>query len=255
MPDVLDRFPPAPALPAAPPVPGEVHVWRVPLDPPPDAVTALRALLSPDETARADRFHFDRHRRRYAVGRGVLRRLLGGYLRRPPETLRFEYGEREKPRLAGPGAAPGLAPTLEFNLSNSEELALIAITTGVEVGVDLEALRPMEDALSISERFFSALERTALAACPPTERDAAFFRCWTRKEAYVKAVGDGIALGLDRFDVSLDPGAAARFLALEGDPHRAAAWTLTHIEPAPGYVGALAIPTHPQTLKGFHWSP
>lgn len=248
MPRVLDRFDPAPA-PPAPPEPGEVHVWRVPLDPPPELVAELRALLSADEAARADRFHFDRHRRRYTVGRGVLRRLLAAYAGAEPGSLSFEYGPREKPRLAA-----GLAPGLEFNLSNSEELALVAVTTGVEIGVDLEALRPMEDALEISERFFSAPERTALAACPAQDRDAAFFRCWTRKEAYVKAVGDGIALGLDRFDVSLDPGEAARFLALEGDPARAAQWSLTHIEPAPGYTGALALPAHPREIKGFHWS-
>lgn len=244
---VLDRFEPAPA--AVLPDPGEVHVWRVPLDPLEGEVARLRALLSPDETARADRFHFDRHRRRYVVGRGALRRLLGAYLGRRPESLVFEYGAREKPRLADRGAA-----ALEFNLSNSEELALIAVTPAIELGVDLEALRPMEDALAISERFFSAPERAALAACPPAERDAAFFRCWTRKEAYVKAVGDGIALGLDRFDVSLEPGGAARFLALEGDPARAAEWSLTHLEPGPGYVGALALPAHPAAVLGFDWA-
>ena len=113
---ILDRFEPAPA--AVLPDPGEVHVWRVPLDPPEGEVARLRALLAPDETARADRFHFDRHRRRYLVGRGVLRRLLGAYLGRSPEALRFEYGEREKPRLAGRSAAPGLAGALATNHSS-----------------------------------------------------------------------------------------------------------------------------------------
>lgn len=246
--EVLSEFvPPVGAV--EPPAAGEVHVWRVALDPPEELVAELRALLSPDEVARADRFHFARHRRRFTVGRGALRRLLGGYLGRAPEGVRFAYGAREKPHLAEP--PPG--SPLRFNLSNSSELALVAVTVGVEVGIDLEAVRPMDDALAISERFFSAAERTVLAACPEGERDQAFFRCWTRKEAYVKAVGDGIALGLDRFDVSLDPGEGARLLALEGDPARAAAWSLTHVDPAPGYVGALALPAHPRTIRGFEW--
>jgi len=245
--EVLSRFEP-PAGRVGVPTEGDVHVWRVGLDPGEAVVAALRGVLSADEVARAERFHFERHRRRFTVGRGVLRRLMGGYLGMAPEGVRFAYGEREKPRLAEPEGA-----ALEFNLSNSSELALIAVTVGREVGIDLEAVRPMEDALAISERFFSAAERAALAAVPASERDRAFFRCWTRKEAYVKAVGDGIALGLDRFDVALDPGAGARFLALEGDPARAAAWSLTHIDPAPGYLGALALPAHPRAVRGFDW--
>ncbi len=247
---VLSSFEP-PSGRVDPPSEGEVHVWRVALDPAEEVVARLRGVLAADEVARAERFHFEKHRRRFAVGRGALRRLLGGYLGTAPEAVRFAYGERDKPRLAEQRA--GLP--LRFNLSNSAELALVAVTVGPEVGVDLEAVRPMEDALAIAERFFSAAEREVLRHVPPGERDQAFFRCWTRKEAYVKAVGDGIALGLDRFDVSLDPGAGARFLALDGDPARAAAWSLTHIDPAPGYLGALALPAHPHTLRGFHWEP
>jgi 4'-phosphopantetheinyl transferase len=248
--DVLSRFEP-PAGRVGVPEEGEVHVWRVALDPPDEVVAGLRGLLSADESARAERFRFEKHRRRFTVGRGALRRLLGGYLATPPGAVRFAYGEREKPRLAEQGAGP----PLQFNLSNSSELALVAVTAGPEVGIDLEAVRPMEDALAIAERFFSAAEREVLRRVPPGERDLAFFRCWTRKEAYLKAVGDGLALGLDRFDVALDPGAGARFLGLEGDPSRAAAWSLTHIDPAPGYLGALALPAHPHTVRGFHWEP
>lgn len=253
-PRLLERFTPRPDRDLPPPEPGAVDVWRVPLDPAPPVVEVLRDLLSPDERERADRFHFDRHRRRFTVGRAALRRLLGGYLGEEPKAIELAYGERDKPYLPGQDHER----PLQFNLSNSSELALIAVTVGPEVGVDLEALRPMEDALAVSERFFSPSERRALAACATggaDERDAAFFRCWTRKEAYVKAVGDGIALGLDRFDVSLEPREGARFLALEGDPERARAWTLVHIEPAPGYVGALALPARPSALRGWHWEP
>lgn len=244
--EVLSRFEP-PAGRVEVPGEGEVHVWRVGLDPPGEVVAELRGVLAADEVARAERFHFEKHRRRFTVGRGVLRRLLGGYLGVAPEAVRFAYGEREKPRLAEEGTG------LQFNLSNSSELALVAVTVGPEVGIDLEAVRPMEDALAIAERFFSAAERAVLRGVPQSDRDQAFFRCWTRKEAYVKAIGDGIALGLDRFDVSLDPGVGARFLALDGDPTRAAAWSLTHIDPAPGYLGALALPSHPHTVRGVDW--
>ena len=249
---VLSEFGPPPGR-LERPVEGEVHVWRVALDQGDEVVAGLRGVLAADEVARAERFHFERHRRRFTMARGALRRLLGGYLGTAPEAVRFEYGAREKPRLAEPGSTSGSG--VEFNLSHSSEMALVAVTVGPEVGIDVEAVRPMEDALAISERFFSAAERVVLAACPESERDEAFFRCWTRKEAYVKAVGDGIALGLDRFDVSLEPGAGARFLALEGDLERAAAWSLVHIEPGPGYVGALALPAHPRTVRGLEWEP
>lgn len=244
--EVLARFEP-PAGGVEVPGEGEVHVWRVGLDQPEEAIGGLRRVLSGDEVERAERFVFDRHRRRFTVARGAMREVLGGYLGVGTAEVRFAYGERGKPRLAEGG--------VEFNLSHSEEMALLAVTSAVPVGVDVEALRRMEDALKISERFFSAAERGVLAACPEGERDAAFFRCWTRKEAYVKAVGDGIVLGLDRFDVSLDEGAGARFLALDGDASRAAQWSLIHVDPGDGYVGALAMPAHPRVVRGFDWRP
>lgn len=246
----LDRFDPPPA-PPAPPAEGEVAVWAVALDPPADEVAALARLLSADEAERAARFRFDRHRRRFTVGRGALRVLLGRYLGVPPRDVAFTYGEKGKPALA----APDLAETLRFNLSNSEELALVAFCRGTEVGADVERLRPMPDGLEIAERFFSAAERRALAAQPPRERDRAFFRCWTRKEAYLKAVGDGITAPLDAFDVTLAAGEAARMLAIDGDPGRAAAWELVHVEPAPGYLGALALPARDGGWRpvGLRW--
>jgi len=252
----LDRFA-APPGELAPPAPGAIHVWSVPLDPPAERVAACRRLLSPDEVARADRFRFDRHRRRYAVGRGVLRTLLGRYLGADPAAVVFCYGGNDKPYLAD-GTASRRGPALWFNLSNSEELAVVAFATSAELGVDVEALRPMPDALAIAERFFSAAEREALAAAPAAERDRAFFRCWTRKEAYLKAVGTGITVRLDAFDVTLGPAEPARMLALDGDPERAAAWRLHHLEPAPGYLGALAAPPPSAgddwRLAGWRWS-
>jgi 4'-phosphopantetheinyl transferase len=267
-------FAPAPAPPSRPPAAGEIHLWAVPLDPPPEREAALRLLLAADELARADRFRFDRHRRRFAVGRGRLRELLGGYLGVAPAVLAFGYGEKGKPVLAGPPAAVGGG--LAFNLSNSHELALVAVAAGgeprggagadpgggaapgarpaIELGVDVEHLRPMPDALAIAERYFSPAERRVLAAVPAAQRDEAFFNCWTRKEAYLKAIGDGLSVPLDRFDVTLAPGQPARFLALDGDPGRAARWSLFHLRPAPGYVGALAVPGAGRwLLRGGRW--
>lgn len=243
---------PPPALPA-PPAAGEVHLWAIRLDPPRARVAALRRLLTPDETARADRFHFERHRRRFTVGRGCLRELLGGYLGRAPDSLRFAYGEKGKPVLTG--SAPAASAGLDFNLSNSHELALAAVAVGTALGVDLEHLRPMPDALEIAERFFSPAERRILAAVPAARRDEAFFNCWTRKEAYLKAVGDGLTAPLDRFDVTLEPGEPARFLAIEGDPGAAKRWSLFHLWPAPAYLGALAIPARgPWRLRAWRWA-
>lgn len=258
----LDRFAAPPAEPR-PPAAGEVEVWAVPLDPPEPQVAALARLLSPDEAERAARFRFERHRRRYAVGRGALRTLLGRYLGVPPREVAFGYGAKGKPFLAAPPSAPapsalaGTAPgPLHFNLSNSEELALIAFCGEAEVGTDVERLRPMPDGLDIAERFFSAAERQALAAQPPEERDRAFFRCWTRKEAYLKAVGDGITAPLDAFDVTLAAGEPPCMRSIDGDPARAAAWALVHVEPAAGYLGALALPSRPGgwRLHGWRWN-
>jgi 4'-phosphopantetheinyl transferase len=235
------------ALPA-PPARGEIHLWAIALDPPETRVRGLGELLSGDERARAERFHFDRHRRRFTVGRGALRELLGGYLDREPRGIELGYGEKGKPYLPG--------GELRFNLSNSSELALVAVAAEIEVGVDLERLRPLPDALDIAERFFSLPERRVLAAVPEPGREEAFFRCWTRKEAYLKAVGDGLTVALDRFDVTLDAAGEARILALDGDPGRAARWTLVHLDPAPGYLGALAVPDPgPWRLSAGRWEP
>lgn len=249
---ILSQFVPPPAGPRSPPAVAEVDVWRVALDAPPDVVSVQRRLLSPPEAARADRFQRARHRRRFTVARGALRWVLGSYLRRPPQAIELTYGERDKPRLAGPVVGHG---NLQFNLSHSAELALVAVTSGAEVGIDVEAVRPLADAAELAERYFSPGERAALAACSDAERQAAFYRCWTRKEAYVKAVGDGVGLGLDRFEVSLDAGGGARFIALADAPAGASAWSLVHLEPAPGYIGALALPLRPVRVRGWQWIP
>jgi 4'-phosphopantetheinyl transferase len=233
-------FEPSVPRPGADLAPGEVHVWAIALDPPPATAAALGRLLSPDEQARAARFRFDEHRRRYAVGRGALRTLLGAYLGERPERLVFGYGPRGKPELPA-------APELGFNLSNSEELALVGFLRGREIGVDVEYLKPMPDLAQIAERFFCAAETAKLLALPPEVHREAFFNCWTRKEAYLKAVGEGLAAPLDSFEVTLAPDEPARMLALRGDRTAAESWSYHHLRPAPDYLGAVAI-------EGGSWS-
>jgi 4'-phosphopantetheinyl transferase len=238
-------FPPRAALPGLELAPGEIHVWSVRLDPPPDVVERLGRLLAADEWERANRFRFDKHRRQYVVGRGALRSLISAYTGTRPERVRFRYGDRGKPYIVEP------AGDLEVNLSNSDEMALVGFVRGIEIGMDIEYLKPMPDCEQISERFFSASERDVLRALPAEKKEEAFFNCWTRKEAYLKAVGTGLAAPLDSFDVTLAPGEPPRMLTLEGDAARAARWCFQHFRPADQYIGALAIEGNPPV--GGEW--
>jgi 4'-phosphopantetheinyl transferase len=211
-----------------------ITLHAVPLDGAPDP-----ALLAPDERERAARFVHDVHRRRFIVARAALRRILGAHLGVAPATLRFTEGAHGKPALDGTG--------LEFNLSHSHELALVAVTRDAPVGVDVEHLRPVADALGIARSHFAPSERAALAAAPADARDLVFLRGWTRKEAFIKAIGEGLSHPLDQFEVSLTD--EARFLGIGGDPAAAARWSLFSFEPAPGYLGAVAAPVAPAALR------
>lgn len=221
----------------APPqlAPGAAHVWKLRLDLPPGDVRALRELLSADECERADRFVFDAHRNRFIACRGQVRRILAAYLGTAPAELRFQYGARGKPSLALP--ADNL---VTFNISHSHDLALCAVARGGELGVDIEFIRPPSDFDGLAAHFFAPREVAALKSLPEDVRLESFFRCWTRKEAVLKAVGTGLALPLDRIVVTLAPDEPARILACNEDPTGPADWRLYALEPGPGYVGALA---------------
>jgi 4'-phosphopantetheinyl transferase len=213
-----------------------VHVWRVGLDQPAHIRDRLPGLLVPEERDRAARFVFDRDRDHYVVGRGVLRILLGRYLGLPPELVPIAYGRFGKPELAAGSPHARLA----FNLAHSHGFALYAFAQGRRVGIDLERVRPMPDAESIAARFFSARERAALSALPAGERVNGFFRAWTRKEAFIKALGEGLSRPLDRFSVSLGPGEPARLLEVADDPAEAGRWTLRDLDAPSGFLAALA---------------
>ncbi len=220
----------------------DVHVWQATLNQPADIVDRLAATLSNDERQRAERFHFERDRRRFTAGRGILRVILGRYLNLEPDRLRFSYGAQGKPYLAQPAGNPPLS----FNLTHSHELALYAFTLGREVGIDVEYIKPLPDLEQIAGRFFSAQEQAQLLALPPAQKAAGFFNCWTRKEAYIKALGQGLSIPLDAFDVSLIPGQPAALLKVKTDPRESRRWTLKALTPAPGYIAAVA-------AQGQHW--
>ncbi|HVH67071.1 MAG TPA: 4'-phosphopantetheinyl transferase superfamily protein [Gemmatimonadales bacterium] len=201
----------------------------------PAAVRALAGSLSDAERMRASRFAFDRDRDRFVVARARLRQLLASRLDVLPEAVELEYGAHGKPALAGRFADSDL----RFNVSHSDDLAVYAFASGREIGVDVEAIRPLRDADSIAARFFSSRETAAYLALDPGDRPLGFYQCWTRKEAFIKALGEGFSHPLDSFDVSLAPGEPARLLRIEPAPEDDRAWRLESFAPAPGFVAAV----------------
>jgi 4'-phosphopantetheinyl transferase len=215
----------------------EVHIWCITIDRRAHELRAWRRVLSDDECARMDRFQFEADRRRYLVGRAVLRTLLGRRLGIGPGAVRFSYSAYEQPLLAADLAAS----RLQFSVSHSGELVLVALTQGRAVGVDVERIRTDLAVDKIATRFFSPRERDILAAVPATRQHDAFFACWTRKEAYIKARGDGLNLPLDAFDVDFLPGQPVRLAETRHDPGEAARWTLHDLDIGEGYKAALAL--------------
>lgn len=226
-----------------------VHVWRASLAQPSAVQQQLAALLSADERDRAARFHFARDRRRFTAGRGILRLLVARYLAIDPAHVLFEYGRHGKPALA----AVQRAGDLRFNLAHSGECALLAFARGREVGVDVEQPRPVDNMAQVVARTFSGAEQAALRALPDSAQQQAFFTCWTRKEAYIKARGTGLALPLDSFDVALDPQAPARLLATRDEPGAAQQWTLCALAPGAGLVAALGVEGSDWRLACWQW--
>jgi 4'-phosphopantetheinyl transferase len=231
--------------------PDDVHVWCAGLDVEPDTSARLYATLTPDERNRSARFHFERDRQHFTVAHGALRELLGRYLQTRPGRIRFVYNPFGKPDLS-----PEFGNRLTFNLSHSAGLALIAITTASNVGVDLEYIRAQPDYADIARRFFSAAEIDYLTGVPRHLYAEAFFSCWTKKEAYLKACGEGLAIPLNSFSVPLatDPAQAPVDLCVaSNDIAPARRWSLYTLRPAPGYAGALAIEGSGWRLSQWQW--
>jgi len=220
----------------------EIHVWHAALDREEKIYARLESTLSPEEKARADRFHFVNDRNRFVAARGLLRELLGKYLQQTPASLDFSYGKYGKPSLAGGNASSGLS----FNLSHSAGLAVYAIARERNLGIDVEHVRPESGGEDIANRYFSAREVSDLRTLPPEARVEGFFHCWTRKEAYLKATGMGLQIPLDSFAVSVLPEKPAQFL--EGVEPR---WHLAAYHPAGGFVAAVAYDGAPYSVKHF----
>jgi len=211
--------------------PGCVHLWLVPLEGRPDE-SLLESLLTPSESERAARYRLPRVKRQFVVGRGLLRWLLGYHLGCSPREVVFEYGASGKPHVAG--------SDLQFNLSHTDEYALLALVRTIPVGVDLERVRRIENLSGLVERFFAPGEQKSFARLSPQHQEAAFFRGWTCKEAVLKALGQSVQL-LDRFEVELSP--YERPSVLRFDDHDGAEWTLRTWLPMSGHAAALALPT------------
>ena len=228
----------------------EVHVWRAWLD-----LTALQCenllgFLSADELARAGRFHFERDQKRFIAARGILRQILGRYLGKKPNELRFEYTPYGKPVLATNGGYE----TLSFNLSHSDAFALFAVTRGRNIGIDIECVRHDVAVGQISQRFFSQHEISSLERVDKDKRTELFFQYWTRKEAFLKAMGEGISFPMERCDVSFFSGKVLSPITLHGDIPRSPCWYGQDLFPGSGYAAAIAIEGPEWDLSCWHYS-
>jgi 4'-phosphopantetheinyl transferase len=227
----------------------EVHVWRASLDDLTQQRDSFLHTLAADERTRAERFYFQRDRDRFINARGVLRAILGLYLNRAPKSLSFCNSSHGKPSLACESGGDAI----RFNVSHSHGVALYAFTRGREIGIDLEFIRCDLEAEQIADRFFSRSEIGTLRALPLSLRKYAFFLCWTRKEAYIKARGEGLSIPLDQFDVSLTPGEPAELLTALPDSDEALRWSLEELTVGSGYAAALAVEGRGWILRCWQW--
>jgi 4'-phosphopantetheinyl transferase len=227
----------------------EVHIWRASLNTSLSLIHHLQQLLTEDEVVRAGRFAFERDRHHFIVARGILRAILGRYLSIRPGFLRFDTNAYGKPYLGLPRGKP----PLKFNLAHSHDLALYAFTHSREVGVDIEYMRADIDYEELAKYSFSQYEQSILRTLPEVAKQQAFFHCWTRKEAYIKARGKGLSIPLDLFDVSLGPGEPPVLINSREDPQETARWSFRDLNPGPGYASALVVEGSEWSLKCWQW--
>ena len=227
----------------------EVHVWQAEVELPSSQVQRLRGILTDDELDRADRFSFEIDRQRFIAARGILRSILSCYITIYPGHLRFYYNQYGKPSLASE-FSPYL---LNFNLSHSGNTALYAITRNMEIGVDVERVLSDFEYEEIAKRFFSVNEVAILRTIPIEKKLEAFYTCWTRKEAYIKAHGKGLSLPLDSFDVSFAPWEPPMLLMTKGEAQECSLWTLVDLKPGLAYMGALAVKGTGCRFRYWEW--
>ena len=227
----------------------QVDVWRVSiLDFLPDSIRWMKSILSPDEIKRADRFHFEADHHRFVVSHASLRDILSRYLYKSPQDIEFAASENGKPIISP-------RSQLDFNLSHSGDFALIAISKGRKVGVDVERHRLDMDHEKIAQRFFSDEEKSELRELPDVQKMNGFFNCWTRKESYIKALGLGLLLPLDSFDVSLAPNEPAALRATRPDPQEASRWTMLSLPVHPNHTGSVSVEGKNLEFRLWNWNP
>ena len=219
-----------------------IVVWPVRITESDSVAARFQRVLAANEVARADRFRYDNLRRSFVISRGALRVLLGRYLAKPPEDVHLRYGVKGKPSVDA-------GVPIQFNASHSSAVALFAFALGCEIGVDVERIRPLRYIREIASRFFCAEEAAELLSLPVCQRERGFFLCWTRKEAYVKAVGEGLSTPFDGFRVTLRPGETPRFVHL-GQEEAPRAWALhdIEVESTSRYAAALAYRDVPRSV-------
>lgn len=213
---------------------GEVHLWLVSIAEKEAQLDDLRGILSSEELKRAERFHFEKDKKRYVVARGMLREILSQYCPFGPEEHQFRYNQYGKPYLIG-------SDWLCFNISHSEDKVLYGLTQNREIGIDIEYVKPFENAHHIVERFFSDYEKDQFRSVPDHLKNRAFFSCWTRKEAYIKALGKGMSLPLDEFSVYFIPDKPACLLETKHDIREKDRWTIQEINVGEGYIAAVIV--------------
>ena len=227
----------------------EVHIWCASQHQSEADFNRLRSTLSEDETVKANKYVFEKDQVASIVARGLLRTLLGAYLKRDPKSFHFVEVGNGKPALK----RGEFDPHLYFNISHSGTMVLYGFTYINPIGVDIELKRPLEDALQISESYFSENEKEALRNLSPEKQHEGFFNCWSRKEAFIKVYGEGLSRELDSFDVSLRPGEPARLLSIEGNSDQANQWTLEDLNPIDEYAAAYCIEATPDSKSCFLW--
>ncbi len=223
----------------------EVHVWQTNLDTSAEERQRLRQYLSLDEQVRANRFLFELPRQHFIVGRGLLRVIVGSYINVEPSQIQFQYGACGKPALANQPSKK----ELRFNVSHSHGTIVYAFAFARELGIDIEWINPKSEYEPIVRRFFSAQEYGDWLSLPISQREPAFFACWTRKESYIKAKGDGLTLPLDRFSVSLKPDEPTALLNVHDDPTEVSRWSLYNLAVGKSYAAALMVQGHGCTVK------
>ncbi|MGE0679978.1 MAG: 4'-phosphopantetheinyl transferase superfamily protein [Candidatus Binatia bacterium] len=228
-----------------------VHYWFVPLTCVESSLESLQTLLSSDERERAGRYRFPIHCRRFIVRHAALRTILAAYSGVPVYNLSFQVDHYGKPELD----ASFVDSPLYFNLSHSDELAVIAVSRIGPLGVDIERIRPLSDLEAIATQYFSPAEQAAILRLPAEQRLLAFYRCWTSKEAFIKALGMGLQFELNRFDVSVSPTDPPALLCIDNNPRKARLWYMTDVACEEGYMGAFVSTRRPEEVLYRRWVP